>query len=212
MSPATTKTTPVLEPLPLLPGHPREVVTSEEKPGLVALGSESSSEGYYTNLYLVLRPSLVANLRQKGLSVEDLEDVIQEAFLRLIHRAPKDLQPDSVRYWLLRVAYNLVIDLRRSEQNCFLDTRVVFDHVISAIPSKAFNPEELYLYSEKWQSHEFEISPLTPRQRQAMHLRISGLSHKDIAAHLKTTIHNVEELIRRGLKRLARHRPKTRPA
>jgi RNA polymerase sigma-70 factor (ECF subfamily) len=42
-------------------------------------------------------------------SAEDAEDVVQEAFARLLERAP-DVPADERAFWLVRVATNLSID------------------------------------------------------------------------------------------------------
>jgi RNA polymerase sigma-70 factor (ECF subfamily) len=154
--------------------------------------------------YESVRPALYASLRQHKLATEDIEDVVQEAFLRLMVRFPENLLADNVRSWLFRVTYNLAIDILRSRWKSVSDMQANFDSVMSLVPDDRLNPEERYLFAERRRRLQEELAILSPRQRQAISLWITGLTCMEIAAHLKSTTHGVEELIRRGFKRLQR--------
>jgi RNA polymerase sigma-70 factor, ECF subfamily len=154
--------------------------------------------------YQALRPSLIAFLRRRNLTVEQTEDVVQEAFLRLLCRTPKDIQAGNVRFWIFRVAQNLATDIHRSAVRFGWNPQEVMEAVTSATPCNSFNPEEQFLHTERWRSVQENMAKLTPRQRDAIHLRICGVSSMEIAVQLRTTPHSVEELIRRGLNRLGR--------
>jgi RNA polymerase sigma-70 factor (ECF subfamily) len=183
---------------------PEEVVPDDGAKSRAFIAPAPISKAQIAEFYTAVRPSMVSALRYRRLAVEDIEDIIQEVFLRLLVRSPKNLDADTVRFWLLRVARNLATDIQRSGGRCPFDQIETFDSVISIMPSRDPNPEELYHYAEKWQRVRDGLAMLTPRQRHAIDLRITGLSCKEIAERLKSTPHSVEELIRRGLKRLAR--------
>lgn len=154
--------------------------------------------------YESLRPSLTAFLRRRSLTIEQTEDVVQETFLRLLCRTPKDLQADNVRFWVFRVAQNLATDLHRSALRFDWNPHELLEAAASITHCSSFNPEEQYLNAERWRSVERNMVKLTARQRDAISLRINGVSSVQIAVQLKTTPHSVEELIRRGLNRLER--------
>lgn len=153
-------------------------------------------------IYESLRPSLYASLRQHRLATEDIEDIVQEAFLRLLDRFPDNLLADNARSWLFRVAYNLAIDFRRSGWKSGSDAQTNFEVDISRVPDERLNPEQTYLFAERRGRLQKHLEMLSPRQRQAISLRITGLSCMEIAELLNSTPHSVEELIRRGAKRL----------
>jgi RNA polymerase sigma factor (sigma-70 family) len=163
---------------------------------------QSFREGQIAELYDEVYRSLHASLRRQGLSAEDIEDIIQEAFLRLLCCAPDGLPDDAMRYWLFRVAHNLAVDTQRAGWKYTMDPDTTFDAMMAVSPGDDFNPEQQVLHAEKWQSVENALTTLTPRQQHAIHLRIAGMSHKDIALHLKSNTQSVAELIRRGLERL----------
>jgi RNA polymerase sigma factor (sigma-70 family) len=153
-------------------------------------------------LYLELRAPLTASLRRWKLPAEEVEDIVQETFVRLLVSGPEDLKAENTRFWLFRVAHNLAIDLQRSGWRNLLDSQANFDLLLSAHPSPDSNPERIYLNQEQWELVRDNLARLTPRQQHAIHLRIVGFSYKAIAHQLKGTTNSVGELIRRGLKRL----------
>jgi len=152
--------------------------------------------------YLELRAPLSASLRRWKLPAEEVEDIVQETFVRLLVSGPEDLKAGNTRYWLFRVAHNLAIDLRRSAWRNLLDSQAKVDVLLLAHPHPHSNPEKIYLAQEQWQMVRDNLAKLTPRQQHAICLRIIGFSYKAIAHQLKGTTNGVGELIRRGLKRL----------
>jgi len=168
-----------------------------KKPWSVAIPQEQIAA-----FYLELRSPLRASLRRWKLSTEEEEDLVQEAFVRLLSHGPEDLKAENARYWLFRVVQNLAIDRRRSGWRNLLDSQANFDVLASVRSSPNLDPEKVYLDGEQWRVMQDNLAKLTPRQRDAIHLRIAGLSHKAIARQLKSTTNGVAELIRRGLKRL----------
>jgi len=135
--------------------------------------------------------------------VDELDDIVQDAFLRLLSHGPDDLRSENTRYWLFRVAHNLAVDRHRSSWRTFLDSEADFDLLLSVVSSPDFNPEKTYLAQEQRKLVQIGLAKLTPRQQQAIYLRTIGFSYKAIAHQLKGTSNSVGELIRRGLKRLA---------
>jgi len=142
-------------------------------------------------------------LRRWKLPVEEVEDIVQDSFLRLLSHGPQDLRAENARYWLFRVAHNLAIDRQRSAWRTFLDSEANFDVLLSVVSSPDSNPEKIYLAQEQRKLIQTGLTKLTPRQQHAIYLRINGFSYKAIALQLKGTTNGVGELVRRGLKRLA---------
>lgn len=152
--------------------------------------------------YIELRSPLSASLRRWKLPAEEVEDIVQETFVRLLSHWPEGINVEDARFWLFRVAHNLAIDRSRSGWKNRLDPQIDFDHLLSARPSPHVDPEKSYLQREQWQLMQSNLSKLTPRQQHAIYMRIVGLSYKAIARQLNGTTSSVGELIRRALKRL----------
>jgi RNA polymerase sigma factor (sigma-70 family) len=156
--------------------------------------------------YVELRSALCASLRRWKLPDEEVEDLVQETFVRLLSNGPEDLKAEAARYWLFRVAHNLAIDHRRSGWRSLLDSQANFEMMLSVCTAANCDPETIYLHGERWRVAQGILARLTPRQQTAIRLRIAGLSYKAIAHQLKSTTKSVAELIRRGLKRLRENR------
>lgn len=169
---------------------------------MVKPSSQAISRDEVATFYQDLRSPLCASLRRWKLPADEVEDLVQETFVRLLSHGPGNLNVENARYWLFRVAHNLAIDRQRSGRIALLDSQTNFEILLSARPSPDFDPEKIYLDGEQWRVVQDSLAKLTPRQRDAIHLRITGLSHKAIANQLKATTTGVAELIRRGLKRL----------
>lgn len=155
------------------------------------------------DFYIELRSPLSASLRRWNLPAEEVEDVVQEAFVRLLSHGPDHLSVQDARFWLFRVAHNIAIDRSRSGWKNRMDAQTDFEVLLAGHPSPHFDPEEEYLRREQWRLVHNSLTKLTRRQQHAIYMRIFGLSYKAIARELKGTPSGVGELIRRALKRLA---------
>lgn len=149
-----------------------------------------------------LRTPLSASLRRWKLQAEEIEDIVQETFVRLLSRWPDHLGVEEARFWLFRVAHNLAIDCMRAGWRNRLDAQLELDDVLSSHASPHCDPEETYLEREQWRLMQGNLAKLTRRQQDAIYMRISGSSYKTIARQLNGTTNGVGELIRRALKRL----------
>jgi RNA polymerase sigma-70 factor (ECF subfamily) len=143
---------------------------------------------------------LKAYLRGSFPSVRDVDDLVQESYLRIWKtRATQPIR--SARAFLFQVARRLAIDvLRRRETS---RTEAVCDlaalHVIDSGPNVAdavCHSEELWLLAQA-------IHALPARCRAVMILRkIEGLSQKEIAVRLGITEGTVQIHVGRGLRHL----------
>jgi RNA polymerase sigma-70 factor (ECF subfamily) len=150
-------------------------------------------------LYDDLRPTLRAYLSSLGLNRDHSEDVIQEAFLRLVRHFVDRGGEENLRAWLFRVAYNLSMDFHRSER------RWVRDHEVEAYPimrqrvDRAPNPEQKIILRERVRQFEGAFTHLTPKQRHCVLLRAEGLRYRAIAQILGVSVQRVGELMHRAI-------------
>ena len=134
-------------------------------------------------------------------SIRDVDDLVQEAFTRLInaHNSGPVANP---RAYLFVISRNLAIDqLRHSSYErpsgaVELDPLSIVDELTSPPESIALK-EELKLLIEA-------IQLLPERCRQVMTLRkVYGLSQKEVAKRLNISVHTVEAQIGIGLDKCA---------
>ncbi len=144
---------------------------------------------------------LRAWLRGKFPFLPDIDDVVQESYLRLI-RAREAGKVGYAKAYLFTTARNFALDLFRRRQVVTIEG--VAD--MAALPVMEERPDvadalgrqqELDLLAEA-------VRTLPDRCRQVMTLRLLyGLSHKEIAAELRISEHTVKAQLAKGMRRCA---------
>lgn len=127
------------------------------------------------------------------------QDAVQEAFLRLQERGPRNLS--GVRAWLFRTGRNVVRDeSRRSVNRRRLMARNP-DRIPG--PSPSASPKAGLERRDDLERLRRALDELREKERTALLLRESGFSHREIAEELNTTTGTVGTLIARSLRKLA---------
>ena len=130
------------------------------------------------------------------------EDLAQDVFLEA-WRAAASFEPRAkVLTWLLRIAANDCLNYRRSSR---LRVMVSLDADDSAVPAapRTRLPETSVHTSERAEQVRAAIASLPPMQRAAILLRhFHGLSYRDTADALDTTVSAVESLLFRARRTL----------
>jgi RNA polymerase sigma-70 factor (ECF subfamily) len=124
-------------------------------------------------------------------------DATQEAFVRLIEKAPADLHP---RAWLFRVATNHAretarTDIRHRRLQEAAGTRLA--------PEQAATPEAVTDARHDAERVRRALDSLDPRDRTVLLMREEGFAHREIAAAVDTTTGSVGTMIARALAKLA---------
>lgn len=148
---------------------------------------------------------LKAYLRGSFPSVRDVDDVVQESYLR-IWRARARTPIESARAFLFRVAKHVAVDLLRRNRNSPI-TSVGDVGDLAAIPVLEDGPSvtEQVSTAEKLQLLGDALATLPPRSRELIVLcKIKGLTHSEAAVRLGISPKTADEHILRGLKRLDR--------
>lgn len=126
------------------------------------------------------------------------EDVVQEAYLRLLGLAASDEAPTSARPWLFRVVRNLAIDERRSaarRADPVADTAILGTAALDDTAALVEQREEI--------AGAFrDIAALPPRERKALEMDQAGIGAQAIAAELGTTPNAVHQALFRARKRI----------
>ena len=136
-------------------------------------------------------PVLRAWLRSRFPSFFDVDDIVQETYLRILAEFDKKGAVKSPKAMLFCTAHNLVIDQLRHRQVERMNPLTEIDS-LSVIDSGADVPETVT------RQQELEIlikavQSLPKRCRQVITLRkIYGLSQKEVAAELGISEHTVE--------------------
>jgi len=153
-------------------------------------------------LYDDVNLSLYRYLRGLGLSEDEAEDVIQEAFLRLVGHLNGNGGVGNLRSWLFQVAHNCSMDIHRANRRNHIAADPASEMTDEPVDPKA-NPEWVYLQKEQMKHVMTAISKLTPGQRNSILLRAEGLRYFEIASVLGVSEQRAIYLVKRGLMRLA---------
>jgi RNA polymerase sigma-70 factor (ECF subfamily) len=142
---------------------------------------------------------LVTSMRRRLHDADDAEDVVQEAFVRLLDETPKD--PPA---WLFTVAGRLATDRRRAAKR---RGRLALHRADDLAPSPAGDSAERQLErAETVETVRAILAELPERDRQLLLLHHDGLSYREIAARLDLSSSSVGSLLTRAHRRfLAAH-------
>ena len=129
----------------------------------------------------------------------DAEDVVQETFLRVLRHSEKLTEVRDYRVWLVRIAWNLVLDRkRRAKTRPQTDD---FEEVARVLPAGDLSAEKMVITGQRYSRILHLIDTLPHNEREVLLLSaVKELSTVEIALVLKTT----ESTIRSRLYR-ARH-------
>jgi len=153
-------------------------------------------EQTYNNLYRTHAESLRNHLYYKFGDLNQAEDVVQEAFVKLWAKCSSVVY-DKVGGFLYTVAKNLFIDSLRSK-------KVTLEFEKSVVQTQDVEDPYFHLRTKEFK-HKIEsaISALPEKQREAFLLnRIEKLTYKEIAEKLEISQTAVEKRISKALLKL----------
>lgn len=159
-------------------------------------GGAHSDELALTALYEAHRSELFAFLLRMTRDREAAEDLLQEAFIRLIREARAGRLPDAVRPWLYRVASNAAISRVRHGA---VWTRLLPRLIDRREPVR---PESELLRAERETELHTALAELPPDGRAALLLAAQGFDGREIAASIGRTEGATRTLLCRSRVRL----------
>jgi RNA polymerase sigma-70 factor (ECF subfamily) len=142
---------------------------------------------------------LKSYLRGSFRSVRDVEDVVQESYLR-IWKAGAAQPIQSAKAFLFKIARHLAFDDIRKRQANRIES--VGDLTAFSVIEEGPTAVEQLTYNEKVAHLSDALASLPTRCRRIVMLRkIKGLSIKEVAAELQLSERTVENQLARGMKR-----------
>lgn len=127
------------------------------------------------------------------------EELVEDTFVLLGTKKPKDKGTASFKTWLYTIARRLALNhLRRHARRA----EVSLDDCPTAVATD-HDPETAYLQEERKRTVHTAMQKLKSEYRQVLWLvYFEDFSHKDTAILLNKSVHNVETLIYRARKAL----------
>lgn len=147
-------------------------------------------------------PRLEKLLRRRGRSREDVEDLIQETFLRVkqyLDDGGEIRQPEA---FLVSTALNLSRDVRKHEHRHLYSARAIEELLI---PDSGPSPEDMVEADEHAARVKRALGMVGPRAREVFFLhRLHGMSYRQIAEYCDLSQSAVEKYIARAAAALTR--------
>jgi RNA polymerase sigma-70 factor (ECF subfamily) len=155
-----------------------------------------------TILFQDLRSSLLRYTMSLGLTVQDGEDIVQEAFLSLFSHLIRGRSRANLRGWIFRVTHNLA--LKRRRRNHRNSESTIGDFVELLLKDPALNPEEQVAQNRRHASVLAVVQALPERDRCCLTLRAEGLRYREIAETVGISLGGVAFSLSRSMAKLSR--------
>jgi RNA polymerase sigma factor (sigma-70 family) len=158
---------------------------------------------WYREEVAVHEPALRAYLRRAFPVVTDVDNLVQESFVRVVH-ARRNGAVEKARGYLFTTARHLALELLRRRKIISIDSIAEIEALpISTdepgVPEKVGLKLDLELLTQA-------IQALPERCRAVLTLRkIEGLSQREIATRLGIAEHTVEAQVANGMRRCAQY-------
>jgi RNA polymerase sigma-70 factor (ECF subfamily) len=142
------------------------------------------------------RDGLVRSIMKMSVKQQDVDDILQETFIRVLNSDAKQ-QINSPKGYLFVVSRNLVLK-KLTQQSKEIDTEI--DDAL--LENDVDNTVEKELYQKlKFERFIEVLNSLPEKNRRAILLRkLYCLSHKEIAKKMNLSVSSVEKNIAQGLK------------
>jgi len=139
-------------------------------------------KAWFVSEILPLEPVLMQYLRINWRKSEDLLDMKQDIYVRVLEAANERL-PQAVMPFLVTVARNIIIDRYRRERIVPIES--VSDLETITAPSSEPGPDRRAIARDELRHLQASLDQLPPRARQALLLkRVEGLSRKEIGLRM----------------------------
>jgi RNA polymerase sigma-70 factor (ECF subfamily) len=149
-------------------------------------------------IYMETRDSVASYLRYLGLSDAEVQESLQEAYLRLYQTLLRGGPIEHTKAWIFRVAHNDAVKRRKRDKALYAE-----EPDWSRFVHPSHSPEHILLDRERMDRLNQALATLSPQQRHCLYLRGEGLRYREIAEALDIAVSTVNEFLRRALARLA---------
>jgi RNA polymerase sigma-70 factor (ECF subfamily) len=174
-------------------------VSDDSVPLALPLLRLAAGSSEVTTLYRELRKPLLRYLVCLGLTSDEAQDVVQDAFLSLQRHLASDGTQENIRGWLFRVAHNQARNRQTSYHRRFSEP---LDGEMDLLADDA-TPEQWVLEKEKFRHLAAAIRLLTESERECLLLRAGGLRYREIGEVLGIATSTVGDTVERAIKKLA---------
>jgi RNA polymerase sigma-70 factor (ECF subfamily) len=174
-------------------------VSDDSLPLALPLLRFAAGSSEVTALYRELRKPLLRYLVCLGVSSDEAQDVVQDAFVSLERHLAAGGTQENIRGWLFRVAHNGARNRQKSYHRRFGEP---LEPDMDFLAPDA-TPENAVLAKEKFRRLRAAIGLLTGCERECLLLRAGGLCYREIGVVLGMATSTVGDTVERAIKKLA---------
>jgi RNA polymerase sigma-70 factor (ECF subfamily) len=174
-------------------------MSSESVPFTLPASAFTTSSREAAKLFEELRAPLLRYLGCLGISSDEAQDIVQDAFLSLHRHVAAGGDQENIRSWLFRVAHN---QARNRQQSYHRRFGTSLDPETHSVVDNA-TPERSMLEKEKFSRLEKALSQLVESERECLLLRAEGLRYREIGEVLGIPTSTVADTVTRAIKKLA---------
>jgi RNA polymerase sigma-70 factor (ECF subfamily) len=150
---------------------------------------------------LPLEPLLTSFLQRNWRDQSEIEDLRQEAFVRIYDAARRE-RPTLPKAFLFQIARNLMIDTLRRRSIVSLDTMTDFEWL--NVSDREPSTEAIVSARQELQLLQIAIDDLPPRCREVVVKRkVQGLPQKEVAQQMGIAVVTVENQVAIAMRLLA---------
>ena len=165
---------------PAFAARPPQAATSASSAAALPAPVDVAIEAAISAAYLEHRKAVLGYTLRMTRDADVAEDIVHEAYLRLVGVARTGVMPDNVAGWLHRVARNLVIDWARRSRRTWTSPG-------PSVHETDDGPEEILLDLERDSELHEALAHLPSDARRALLLSGAGYPSTDIAAIIGRT-------------------------
>ena len=168
--------------------------------GLGGHAAETSSvQDLVSRLFEELQVPLSRYLLSFGLTLHDVEEVVQEVFLSLFLHVKHGKRQDNLRGWIFKVGHNLALKRRNRDAARSCEDGADAERHWDPGP----NPEEQCAARQRQGKLQAVVRALPEVDRSCLYLRAEGLRYREIAEVLGISLGAVSLSLERSLARLS---------
>jgi RNA polymerase sigma-70 factor (ECF subfamily) len=174
-------------------------MSGESVPLRIPLPRVTTRKCEASTLYDELRKPLLRYVVSIGLSRDEAQDVVQDAFVALERHLAAGGADHNLRSWMYRVAHN---EARNHQKSYGRRYAAPLEDALNTATDRA-TPEQEILQQEKFRHVAAAIRLLTVEERECLLLRSEGLRYREIAEVLRIAPSTVGDTVERAIRKLA---------
>lgn len=151
----------------------------------------------FVSLYDTYQEPLRRKLRFLGVPEDELDDIIQTAFLRL-YNAMDGIKREKLGAYLNTTVKNLAIDYHRHKKRANQISMVIDDAALQDIPDTAPMPEEVYDEKERQEDFKKAIEKLPKKIGEAVKNLLEGKTFEIVAQEIGIQMPALKYRLRRA--------------